>query len=157
MNKKAQIGESLQDIAGIVIIILLLIIFFILSVTVFRGAGHEIKKFSDEQNIINQEHLSLKSWLEKTLTIENESITAAQLIILSKINEKYRIILEKEIDEAFYGKYDLEILSKEEMITTGWQIFPAGITFIFLPYAKEKGTFFYIPANETIVIALRKK
>lgn len=159
-NKKAQIGESLQDIVGVIIIALLLIIFFALSGVLLKGSVDEIQKVSAEQSTINQEHLSLNSWLQKSITIVKENneqnMTVTELIILSKRDSVYKTILDEEAKNTFGENYKLRIMTQEDVVKIGWQPMFIGGTLTIMPYVKETGSLFYIPSNETIVVALQK-
>lgn len=160
-NKKGQIGEALQDVVGAAIIIVLLIIFFVLSKVFLGGAVTEIKKSSEEQSIHNQEHLSLQSWLQKPATIifnnEEQNLTIAELIILSKINSTYKAILEQESSAFNIYDYEFDILKLEDLTKLTFKPTLAGPSIIFVPYLKYKGSFFYIPSNETIIANLEIK
>lgn len=159
-NKKGQLGESIQDIVGMILIALLLIIFFALSKSFVGGSASEIQKLSDEQSTINQEHLSLNSWLQKPISLIKENteqnITIVDLVILSKRDPTYKVILDEEAKNAFGEKYKLKIMTKEDILKIGWQPMFIGGTFTIMPYIKETGSLFYLPSNETIVVALQK-
>lgn len=163
INKKGQIGEALQDVVGAAIIIVLLIIFFFISQTFWKNSIDELKKFSEEQLIHNQEHLSLQSWLQKQTTItynnEKQNLTIAELIILSKINSSYKTILEQEALNFNIYDYKFDIIKTEDLTKLGFKpvFIGIGTTIIFVPYLKYKGSPFYIPSNETIVAHLEIK
>lgn len=145
MNKKGQIGESIQDLFGALIIIVLLIVFFVFSRTLWHGSMVNIKKISIEQASHNQEHISLNSWLQSYTTINYESkeqtITIMELVKLSKINSSYSIILEQKAKEAFGNNYKIELVTLEKLMEKE---------------RESSETFFYIPSNETIIITIKK-
>ncbi|MEM2954855.1 MAG: hypothetical protein QW625_02830 [Candidatus Nanoarchaeia archaeon] len=142
MNKKGQIGESVQDLFGALIIIVLLIIFFVLSKALWQGSVVDIKKISINQASHNQEHVSLNSWLQSYTTINYEgkeqTIALAELVMLSKINPNYKTILEQNAKEAFGNDYKIELTTLEKLIE------------------KPSEAFFYIPSNETFSIIIKK-
>ncbi len=140
-NKKAQAGELLQDTVGLVIIALLLIIFLVISSSLWGFPKKELETLATEHSIHNQEHLSLQAWLQKSIEIEidgeNQKITMADLIRLSKINPYYKEILDQEASYAFdIYNYEFETSNKKEI---------------------EMGSSFYIPSNETIKVNLEIK
>ncbi|MCX8193812.1 MAG: hypothetical protein N3G19_00380 [Candidatus Pacearchaeota archaeon] len=161
INKKGQIGEAFQDVVGAVIIVVLLIIFAVLSGIFWAGAKSEIQKSSEELLIHNQEHLSLQSWLQKPIKInynnEEQNLTIAELIRLSKINSTYKTLLEQEAAAFNIYNYKFDILKPEDLIKLGYKPIFAGPSIIFVPYLKYRGSLFYIPSNETIIANLEIK
>lgn len=135
-NKKGQIGESMQDIFGAVIVIVLLIIFLVFSRAMWHGSTVDVKKISEGQASYNQQHLSLYAWLQSSVTItyedEEQIITIADLIRLSKVNPNYKTILDQEIKKTFGENYE---------------IFFSGL---------ENQAVFHIPSNETISMTVKK-
>lgn len=138
-NKKAQVGESLQDIVGLVVIAFLLIIFFFLSSTAWGFSQKEIKEVPTKQSIQDQEHVSLYNFLQKQVIItkgtESQTITIAEIVKLSEIDAQYQTILDNEANSAFGSNYEFKITVPED------------------PY----GSIFYLPSNEIIFVKLTKK
>lgn len=135
-NKKAQIGESIQDIVGIVIILTLLIIFFVISKSLWNNSTVEVKRISEDLSKQNQETLSLQAWLQKSVTIayeaQEQTMSITELAKLSKINSLYKTILEDEASKAFGADYKII-------------------------FASSEGSTFYIPSNETIIMTIQKQ
>ncbi len=137
-NKKAQVGESLQDIVGIVIILTLLIIFFVISKALWNNPTVQTQNFIKDIAKENQEVLSVQAWLQKSVTIaydnQEQTMSIAELAKLSKINPLYKTILEDEASKAFGADYK-----------------------IIFNQAQAEGSTFYIPSNETLTITIQKQ
>ena len=137
-NKKGQIGESIQEIVGIVIILVLLIIFFVISKSLWNSSTVEVEKISEDLAKQNQETLSLQAWLQKPVTIaydaQEQTMSIAELAKLSKINPLYKTILEDEASKAFGSDYK-----------------------IIFARVQVEGSTFYIPSNETLTITIQKQ
>jgi len=165
-NKKAQVGESLSDIVGLIAIVFLLIIFYIFSNAFFSFSEKDIKNMPEKQALHNQEHVSLDAFLQKQIIItkgtESQTITMAELIKLSKINLEYKTILDDEANKAFGAVYDFEILSQkeaeQEAVKMGWQIDFTQPVLIVTPEPRIVNiSFFYLPSNEIIFVKLEAK
>jgi len=134
-NKKAQAGELIQDMVGLIFIVFLLIIFFVISNALWGFSSKEIKIIATEQSINNQEHYSLHSFLQKTIEIEKQGkkqeITIADLVRLSKISSEYQTYLDQEIEKAFSPLY------------------------IYKFSDEVSNTSFYIPSNKIITTKLK--
>ncbi len=160
-NKKAQIGEIVQDLVGFVLIAFILLLMFLISTTLWGIPKEELKNIATEQAIHDEEHISLYAFLQKTTEIEvdgkKQKMAISDLIRLSEIDPHYKTILEQEKNKAF-SFYDHEFRIKSEEITVSYEITSvAGITTI-LPVARPlKGISFYIPSNKTIVANLEIK
>lgn len=136
-NKKAQIGESIQDLVGAIIIIILLVIFFVVSKSLWGNSTVEVKQLSEDLSKQNQETLSLQAWLQKptTITYQNQETTIpiSQLILLAQIDPLYKTLLEDEASKDFGADYKINIATNQ-----------------------NQGTQFYVPSNETITITIKK-
>jgi len=109
-NKKAQIGESLQDIVGLILITLLLIIFFVFSKALWGFSDSDIREKVSEENLRNQEHYSLYALLQTPSNIsydgKEHTLSIAELIRLSAINQNYKAVLEQEINDSLASIYN---------------------------------------------------
>ncbi len=160
-NKKGQAGDIIQDTVGLIVVALLLIVFFIIS-SAFWGFGKkEMQTITTENILQNQEHLSLYSWLQKTIEIDingqKQEIMMADLIRLSKIDYNYKETLDQEIKKAYGNLYDYNVEAKnpEEFDILSYEIITIGGVPMILPAVKQTtGSFFYIPSNETIFVNL---
>ena len=145
-NKKGDAGKLILDTLGIVVIAVLLIVFFVFSTGFLRGGKIGIKDMADKQASVDQEHNSLYSWLQKPVEIENKKHTIADLIRLSKIDNKYKEQLDSEISE-FKDSTDYKIITEREFVMLGGR--RIDITYL--------STRFYLPANKTIIVGARKE
>ena len=136
MNKKAQIGETMQDLVAMFVIIVIIIMFFIASLVFFNiGKGNiEIRGF--EQSSYDQAHSSLLAYLQTPVEVEGEKMTTADLIRLSEIDEQYKIMLEEEMFREIYADHELEI-EKEKL--------------------RSHEAFFLIPSDAIIKVQLKVK
>lgn len=162
-NKKGQAGELVQDSVGLIVIALLLLILFLISNALWRAPKKEIKTIATEQAIHDQEHLSLQAFLQKTTEVEIEGkkqeMTISDLIRLSKIDSKYKSVLEQERKKAFDDLYDykFEIKSPKNIVQTEYKLETiAGIPML-IPTIRVPGSWFYVPSEEIIVANLEVK
>lgn len=128
MNKKAQLGEVLQDTAALIFVVLALVVFFIFSGAFLDWFRGHAKAIALEQASASQAHYSLWAWLQ--LQVE-ENLTAADLIRLSQIEPEHKTRLEEA--KLLLQGYELKIGEGKE------------------------GAIFYIPSNQTILVSLVKK
>jgi preprotein translocase subunit SecF len=139
-NKKGQIGESIQDLVGLVIIAILLILFFVISNAAWGISGQETKDVSTQQYLHDQEHKALEAFMQKQVTVQEQEITMAELIRLSQIDQTYKSVLENEVKNAF-----------DDIYTYNFLIISAKDT------ANAKGSSYYIAAKEPIIVNLEIK
>lgn len=150
-NKKGQLGESIQDLAATIIVLLLLVLFFILSNTLWAGSNVEIKKLSIKQATINQEHISLQSWLQKPIVLDGHvgTITVSELIVLAKSNPSYLTALNEEAKKAFGENYEFKIVSEEDILKMKWRPYFVQGILMMLPESGFHGILFYLPSRGT--------
>ena len=160
-NKKAQSGELISDTVCLILIIFLLILFFILSSSLFGLPSKNIKTIANQKAIHDQEHISLQSWLQKKAVVDEQELTIAELIMLSKIDNSYESILQEEAKKEFgeYYDYVFEISSAEDIkLKVSYGLTSIAGTMVFLPEISDvKGSSFYIPSKETIAANLEIK
>lgn len=131
INKKGQIGESIQDLVGLIIIALLLVIFFFVSNTVWGLSSQQTKNVSTQQYLHDQEHKALQAFMQKQVSIQEQEISMVELVKLSRIDSNYNSILDNEVKNAFDSLYvyNFNVLSSDNI-------------------ANMKGSSFYIPSEE---------
>lgn len=116
MNKKAQVGEAIQEIVGIVLVSLILL-FFILASVMFGIPGFKPEKVTNDVNEQIQDYYFVLTELNEKVSFEYEKIhelNGFELSQISGISEEAILLLQAQ--GLSYGMEGFQIPGFEEKI-----------------------------------------
>ncbi len=123
-NKKAQIGETIQEIVGIVLIAFIMIASIALSLALggIIPKNH-VKKVADTINKDVQDYYFITSRLNNVYTVDyqtqgTKTISGVELIKLSKFNENAQVLLNSQGLIFSQENYPFKIPSNSTLFIT---------------------------------------
>lgn len=114
INKKAQVGNVVQDFVAAITIIFLLFAFYIFSTIIFNVEKKDLEIKAKNQALLLEETSAKEAILDLKYNIDGGELNIKELAKLAELDEKYKSILDAKILEIknIYPNFKLEDLEK---------------------------------------------